>query len=151
MARNRTRAYRNIVCGLVLPVALSACLMEDPLGQPESDNPLPPTGINNAPEIWGNAPIAVQVGVAYSFTPQSTDPDGDPLTYSIQNRPGWASFSTVTGELSGTPQASEIGIHGAVAISVSDSDLSSSLTPLRPRPRFSVHTLQDVTGTVHAY
>ena len=30
-----------------------------------------------------------------------TDPNGDALTFSIQNRPSWATFSTSTGRLSG--------------------------------------------------
>ena len=40
-----------------------------------------------------------------SFVPTASDVDaGDALTYSITNQPSWASFSTSTGELSGTPK-----------------------------------------------
>ena len=92
----------------------------------------PNTAPNMPPEIDGKPGTSVAVGENYSFTPTGSDPDGDALTYSIQNRPGWASFSTVIGELSGTPQASDIGIHGGIAITVNDGTVSSSL------PAFSV-------------
>ncbi len=41
------------------------------------------------------------------FAPVGSDPDGNTLVYSIQNRPSWASFSTTTGRLTGTPTHGE--------------------------------------------
>ena len=66
-------------------------------------------------------------GTAYSFTPSATDADGNPLTYSIANKPAWASFSTSTGRLSGTPAASNVGTYANIVISVSDGRASASL------------------------
>jgi hypothetical protein len=58
------------------------------------------------------------VGVAYSFTPTASDANGDALTFSITNKPSWATFSTSTGKLSGTPSAT--GTFSNVQIAVSD-------------------------------
>ena len=42
---------------------------------------------------------------AYSFQPTAKDANGDTLRFSISNKPAWATFSTTTGRLSGTPTA----------------------------------------------
>ena len=58
---------------------------------------------------------------AYSFTLDVLDVDvGSTLTYSIQNKPNWATFDTTTGELSGTPTNSEVGTYANIIISVTD-------------------------------
>ena len=59
-------------------------------------------------------------GTAYSFQPTASDPDGNPLTYSITNAPPWATFSTTTGRLQGTPTASHVGTYSNIVIRVSD-------------------------------
>ncbi len=43
------------------------------------------------------------------FTPSANDADGDTLTFTISNRPSWATFNGTTGRLSGTPGASHVG------------------------------------------
>ncbi len=43
---------------------------------------------NSAPQISGTPSPIVNVGQSYSFTPTASDPNGDTLTFSIQNRPG---------------------------------------------------------------
>ena len=55
------------------------------------------------PTISGAPATTVVVGTPYTFTPTASDPDGQPLTFSIRNRPTWASFDTATGRLQGTP------------------------------------------------
>ena len=40
-------------------------------------------------------------GVQYAFTPNATDANGNTLTYSITNRPSWATFNASTGRLVG--------------------------------------------------
>jgi hypothetical protein len=49
------------------------------------------------------------VGQSYSFTPTVSDPTKRPLQFVIQNKPAWATFSTSTGQLSGTPTAAAAG------------------------------------------
>ena len=82
-----------------------------------------------APTISGTAPTSVAVAGAYSFTPKATDPDGDPLSFSVQNKPSWASFSIATGRLSGTPGVSNVGTTSGIVISVSDTHTTASLAP----------------------
>ena len=69
----------------------------------------------------------MQVGKSYTFQPSASDPDGNPLTFSISNKPSWASFSATTGRLSGTPAASNVGTFANIVISVSDGQASASL------------------------
>ena len=40
----------------------------------------------------GTPVTILAAGSAYSFKPTAADPDGDPLTFSASNVPGWASF-----------------------------------------------------------
>ncbi|MDZ7643049.1 MAG: putative Ig domain-containing protein [Woeseiaceae bacterium] len=82
---------------------------------------------NSPPTISGNPPGAVVVGSAYGFTPTAGDADGDTLTFSISNRPSWASFSTSNGQLSGTPTANDVGTTNNIVISVSDGEDTASL------------------------
>ncbi|WP_372767012.1 ImpA family metalloprotease, partial [Pseudoalteromonas sp.] len=44
------------------------------------------------------------------------------------NLPSWASFSTINGEISGTPSANDIGTFENIEITVSDTQASSSIT-----------------------
>jgi len=92
---------------------------------------------NNAPTISGSPATSVTAGQAYSFQPSATDADGDVLTFSIQNRPSWATFSPTTGRLSGTPT---VGTFGNIIISVTDGKATRSL------PAFSL-TVTSGSGT----
>lgn len=82
---------------------------------------------NSAPTISGTPATSASTGTAYSFRPTASDPDGNTLTYSIANRPSWATFNASTGQLSGTPTAANAGTYSNIAISVSDGSLSASL------------------------
>lgn len=62
----------------------------------------------------------IEVGKPYSFTPSATDADNDTLTFSIVNKPAWLQFNTATGQLSGTPSASNVGSFKNIIISVTD-------------------------------
>jgi hypothetical protein len=79
---------------------------------------------NAAPKISGTPPTSASVGVGYSFTPTASDANGDPLTFSISNKPSWASFSTSTGRLSGTPWST--GTTSSIVIKVTDSKGASA-------------------------
>lgn len=87
---------------------------------------------NRAPTITGTPPTSATVGSAYAFTPSANDPDGDTLTFSITNKPGWASFSTSTGRLEGTPGTNHVGTYSNIRITVTDGKTSASL------PLFSI-------------
>ncbi|MBB6092727.1 hypothetical protein HNQ60_001605 [Povalibacter uvarum] len=83
---------------------------------------------NRAPTITGSPSTSVNANSAYSFRPTASDADGDTLTFSIANKPSWASFSTSTGQLSGTPAAADAGTFSGIVISVSDGKTSASLS-----------------------
>ena len=82
---------------------------------------------NNAPVITGTPPGTVEAGSAYSFRPSASDPDNDALTFSITGRPGWLSFNTSNGRLSGTPSANDVGTFSGIVIRVSDGEASAAL------------------------
>jgi hypothetical protein len=96
---------------------------------------------NGAPTISGSPATTVLQGAAYSFAPTTSDPNGDTLTFSIVNRPAWASFSTSTGALQGTPTAGDVGTYGSIQISVSDGTVSAAL------PSFSIAVNASAVGT----
>jgi len=84
---------------------------------------------NSAPIISGVPASSVVVGANYAFTPTGSDPDGDPLSFSIVNKPGWASFSSATGALSGVPTGTDAGDYTGISITVDDGQLSATLAP----------------------
>jgi hypothetical protein len=79
---------------------------------------------NRAPTISGTPTTSVTAGTAYNFKPTAADADGDTLTYSIQNKPSWATFNTTTGQLTGTATA---GTYSNIIISVTDTKDTVSL------------------------
>jgi hypothetical protein len=85
---------------------------------------------NRAPTISGSSATSIVAGDAYSFRPVASDADGDALGFSIQNRPVWATFSTVTGTLAGTPTSAQAGTYGGIVISVSDGKATVPLPAL---------------------
>jgi hypothetical protein len=101
----------------------------------------PPPATNQPPTISGTPAQAVTAGAAYLFRPQASDPDGQSLTFSITNRPAWASFNAASGELSGTPGAVNVGQTSNIVISVTDGQVSATL------PAFSITVADVQTGS----
>ncbi len=106
-----------------------------------SASPTNPSSGNSPPSISGNPPASTKIGESYSFRPQASDPDGDQITFSIQNKPSWANFNSATGQLSGTPQAGDEGTYSNVRIIASDGSATDSLS-------FAVTVTQVGTGSV---
>jgi len=82
---------------------------------------------NRPPVISGSPDSSIMATTNYSFIPVASDPDGDPINFSIVNKPIWATFNSSTGELSGTPAESQVGVSTGIIISVNDSNSSASL------------------------
>ncbi|MBP9836274.1 MAG: hypothetical protein KBC78_00355 [Candidatus Pacebacteria bacterium] len=76
------------------------------------------TSVNVPPTISGTSSTRVVRNTLYSFTPRATDSNGDVLTFSIQNKPAWATFDTGTGRLRGTPTG--LATYSNIRISVTD-------------------------------
>src|SRR5881394_1785487 len=96
---------------------------------------------NRAPTISGTPPASAPQGVQYAFQPSASDPDGDPLTFTIANAPAWATFSATTGRLQGTPGAVNAGTYANIVVSVSDGKASAAL------PAFSI-TVANAAPTI---
>jgi hypothetical protein len=79
-------------------------------------------GVNPPPIISGTPPATATVGVRYSFKPTVTDTDNDADFYLfiIKNKPRWAKFNLLTGELTGTPKAEDVGTTTGIVITVID-------------------------------
>lgn len=75
---------------------------------------------NTTPVISGSPSTSATVGQVYSFTPNAVDADNDTLTFSIINKPAWASFNVRTGEIFGKPQAADVATYSNVVIAVTD-------------------------------
>ena len=84
---------------------------------------------NRAPTISGQPATSVRAGSRYDFVPTASDLDEDTLTFSITNKPSWASFDAESGALTGTPQTSDAGTFEGVTITVSDGSLSADVGP----------------------
>jgi len=120
--------FVGVVGVLALVLSLQGC------GGGGSDTPdsapgtKPPASQNRAPTITGAPPTKVVVGEPYRFAPQASDPDGGTLTFSITNKPNWATFDASTGQLAGTPSSRDAGsTSSGIVITVADREASASL------------------------
>mgnify|MGYP002277931815 CR=1 FL=1 len=98
--------------------------MDEP--QPDTggvDNP----GQNDPPSLSGSPINSVKAGEQFAFRPTASDPDGDPLTFSVSNKPGWADFDSTSGELSGMPLLGNEGLYSDIRITVSDGEETASI------------------------
>lgn len=134
-------AVRSLATIIVLFVALSGCLQGEDSGVATFSGDST-SGSNNAPTISGSPQAAITMGSKYSFTPNASDPDGDTLTFSIQNLPVWAAFDSTTGTLSGTPSLADVGVFTGIVISVSDGTDTASL------PAYSITVSQAQLGSM---
>ena len=151
-ATNLNGCIRVLVLLIAAPLVLQACGRETPVADPAtaassqaaaSDSPtlyekiatlvrVGGTRRNKAPSISGTPVTQVVSGATYTFAPSAADPNGDRLTFSIANKPAWASFSSSSGLLTGAPAATQVGTTAGIVISVSDGRATTSL------PVFSV-------------
>ena len=82
-----------------------------PVRSPDSPNP---------PTISGAPVTTATVGALYEFRPAASDADGDPLSFSVSNKPKWLAFDQRTGRLSGTPAAGDRGVTRTITVNVTD-------------------------------
>jgi len=78
--------------------------------------------------LSGTPAASIAVGSAYSFRPTATESSGT-VSFSITGAPGWATFDTATGALSGTPTTADEGTTGPITIMASDAGSMASIGP----------------------
>jgi hypothetical protein len=122
--------YTKTLTAFALCLVLMGC---------ESDDKIVEQEINLAPTIDGIPVEHVTVGENYQFVPTFSDPNEDPVTFSIENKPSWADFDNTTGVLSG--DASQLGTTDNITITISDGELTASLSPFSLR----VHEIENTT------
>ncbi len=93
---------------------------------------------NQAPTISGIPATGVEFDQTYNFTPTANDPDGDMLSFSIDNCPVWALCDGATGTITGTPTAGDAGSYSGIEVCVSDVELTNCL------PTFSIEVVQQL-------
>ena len=137
-ARAQVGAYPNIVIGVsdgsasVSLPAFAVTVAEPP---------------NQSPQVTGSPATTVVAGSAYSFVPASSDPDGQTLSFSIQNRPTWASFNAASGALTGTPTRAQVGVYAGIAITVSDGVAAATLPAFTVSVTAPPNQAPQITGT----
>lgn len=95
---------------------------------------------NAPPVISGSPPTNTVINAIYSFQPKATDANGNTLTFSIGNKPAWATFNTSTGLLTGKPITT--GTVYGVQIAVTDGIAKVFL------PRFDISVGGNVAPTL---
>lgn len=133
------------IAGLVCAVVLAAgCKGGDGASgtTASATTPTAATQSGAAPTIEGTAKTSAPVNTTYDFTPKAADPNGDALSFQIQNKPTWATFSTITGQLSGTPTLAQVGDYANIVISASDGAQSVSL------PAFTITVSENLPNAV---
>lgn len=97
---------------------------------------------NSPPQISGDPERVAIMSDAYAFAPSASDADDDTLSFSIRNKPSWATFDSMTGQLAGIPQFGDVGTYDGIVVSVSDGGATASL------PAFSIAVSRDGLGSV---
>lgn len=92
---------------------------------------------NRAPTISGTPVTEAKANVPFRFAPAASDPDGDSLIFSVANLPGWASFDSLTGAITGLPSNADTGLYPGILLSVRDGRRSDSLTAFSLRIAFN--------------
>ena len=112
--------------------ASATVTLVDP-GQPQA----PPAQVT----IGGAPAVSASTGLLYVFTPTARSKTGGKLTYSIVNKPSWATFDSASGKLAGTPTSSDQGTYSNISISVSDGVGTAVL------PSFTITVRPGITGS----
>jgi putative Ig domain-containing protein len=75
--------------------------------------------------LSGTPSKSATVGQAYSFQPTAKDSAGKAVSFSVANKPSWATFSIASGLLAGTPTSAQTDSN--IVISASDGSTSASM------------------------
>jgi hypothetical protein len=110
----------RVVGLLTISAALAGC---GGSGNADSASGAPATSgglASTSPTVSGSPAATAVANTKYSFLPTSSHAAGTSLLFSIQNKPAWARFGTLTGQLSGTPTVSDAGEYPDITITATD-------------------------------
>jgi hypothetical protein len=130
---------RNAVSLIAVLLILTGCSNSDQSTSGSTNSNASPSSAS--PTISGQPITALNAGTAYMFLPTASDSNGATLTFAIQNKPSWAIFNASTGELTGTPETSDVGSYNGIEISVSNGAATSALSA------FSISVTQSSNGS----
>jgi RHS repeat-associated protein len=83
----------------------------------------------NRPPVFTSEPVVdARVGSPYRYPATASDPDGDPLTFSVLSRPSGLTIDPATGLVTWTPTADQVGDSNQVSLQVSDGRLAATQT-----------------------
>jgi len=88
-----------------------------------------PASVNRAPTIGGDVVSEVRVGETYNWQPVAADPDGDAMRFSAVNLPPWATIDPTSGQITGTPGPTDVGVYESITITVADSAQQAATSP----------------------
>ncbi len=140
-------AHREIAAAICLgaAVALTGCGGSSPAaGSASAEESVAQAGIR----LSADPPATVAVGSVYAMQVKAVVPGGSTVGYSIQNKPSWATFSTSSGTLQGTPTAADVGTYSNVLVSASDADGTATLPGFSITVRQSAASASASGGTV---
>ena len=140
----------HLACCVVIALTLAACGADGTAAAPNGTTSAAPQPfiVNGVP------PTTVRAGAKYQYIPSAANSDGRALSFSITNKPDWATFGETNGELSGIPDTNDVGTTPEIQIVVSDGASQATVGPFRiivipiapsPAPRPSASPT--ITGT----
>lgn len=127
---------------LAVLLALGGCLSGEESSSNSGFSETPTGSQNNPPRISGSPESAVMVGDVYNFVPTASDADGDAVTFSVSNKPDWATFDPNTGRLTGQPTIADVGVFDAITIAASDGNATATLQA------FSIEVTNAALGSI---
>jgi len=139
----------TIACAVVLALSLVGCGGSDGSSASDQASTMSTAARTTQPLIINGVPVTlVQAGEAYRYVPSVSSPTERVLSYNVVNKPDWATFNETTGELSGTPEASDVGFSGNIEIGASDGTNSAIVGPFRIRVTADVQVTTTSAGTI---
>ena len=93
--------------------------------------------------IYGTPNTTATAQRWWAFQPWATDTDGRKVSYTIKNKPYWATFDSRYGHLYGVPSNANVGTYSNIVITASDGVSSASLPPFA----LTVHSSGSSSGT----
>ncbi|MBF0227031.1 MAG: carboxypeptidase regulatory-like domain-containing protein, partial [Desulfobacterales bacterium] len=100
----------------------------DPTNLSASDNvEINVSDVNRPPEFQPLAPITAEVDLLTTIKVTAIDPDGDPVTYSLNQAPDGMTIDSDTGDISWIPTQDQIGDHD-ISVNAKDTIYDTNMT-----------------------